>query len=75
MILYVKISNHINFGVYEATRPTTGKGELVMYEKMYYTLFNAVTDAMELMEQQKYQEALTCLEEASRETEEIYISE
>ena len=46
-----------------------------MYEKMYYTLFNAVTDAMELMEQQKYQEALTCLEEASRETEEIYISE
>lgn len=46
-----------------------------MYEKMYYKLFNAVTDAMELMEQQKYQEALTLLEQASRETEEIYISQ
>lgn len=46
-----------------------------MYEKMYYTLFNAVTDAMELMEKEEYQEALTRLEEASRETEEIYISE
>lgn len=46
-----------------------------MYEKMYYVLFHAVTDAMELMEKQKYQEALTRLEEASRETEEIYISQ
>ena len=34
-----------------------------MYEKMYYKLFNAVTDAMDLMEQQ------------SREAEEIYISQ
>lgn len=46
-----------------------------MYEKMYYKLFNAVTDAMEPMEQQKYQEALTLLEQASRDTEEIYISQ
>lgn len=46
-----------------------------MYEKMYHTLFNAVTDAMDLMEQQKYQEALTLLEQASREAEEIYISQ
>ncbi len=46
-----------------------------MYEKMYYKLFNAVTDVMELMEQQKYQEALTLLEQASREAEEIYISQ
>ncbi len=46
-----------------------------MYEKMYYKLFNAVTDAMDLMEQQKYQEALTLLEQASREAEEIYISQ
>ena len=46
-----------------------------MYEKMYYTLFNSVTDAMELMEQQKYQEALSRLEQASRDTEEIFISQ
>lgn len=46
-----------------------------MYEKMYHILFNAITDAMELMEQQKYQEALTLLEQASREAEETYISQ
>ena len=46
-----------------------------MYEKMYHILFNAITDAMDLMEGQKYQEALTLLEQASREAEEVYISE
>ena len=46
-----------------------------MYEKMYHKLFHAVTDAMELMENQKYQEALTRLELASRDAEEVYMSE
>lgn len=46
-----------------------------MYEKMYYTLFNAITDAMELLEKQSCQQALTLLEQASRETEELYISQ
>lgn len=46
-----------------------------MYEKMYYTLFNAITDAMELIEKQNYQEALILLEQASREAEEIYVSQ
>lgn len=46
-----------------------------MYEKMYHILFNAITDAMDLMEGQQYQEALTLLEQASREAEEVYISE
>lgn len=46
-----------------------------MYEKMYHILFNAITDTMELMEQQKYQEALTLLEQASWEAEETYISQ
>lgn len=45
-----------------------------MYEKMYYTLFHAITDAMELMEKQQYQEAMTRLEQASRDAEDIYIS-
>lgn len=46
-----------------------------MYEKMYRILFNAVTDAMELIEQQKYQEALNLLEGSARSTEEVYISQ
>ena len=46
-----------------------------MYEKMYYTLFHAITDAMEQIEQQKYQEALSRLELACRDAEEIYISQ
>ena len=46
-----------------------------MYEKMYYKLFNSSTDAMELLEKQEYQAALTLLEHASQETEEIYISQ
>lgn len=46
-----------------------------MYEKMYHTLFNAITDAMELIERQKYQEALNLLERATRNTEETYISQ
>ena len=46
-----------------------------MYEKMYYTLFHAITDAMELIEQQKYQQALPRLELACRDAEEIYVSQ
>ena len=46
-----------------------------MYEKMYHLLFSAVTDAMALMEEQKYQEALSLLERASRDAEEVYMSE
>ena len=46
-----------------------------MYEKMYHLLFHAVTDAMDLLEEQKYQEALSRLERASRDAEEVYMSE
>lgn len=46
-----------------------------MYEKMYYTLFHAITDAMELMENREYQEALIRLEQACRDAEETYISQ
>ena len=47
----------------------------MMYENMYYALFNAVTDAMEMIETHKYQEALVRLEQAARHVEELYISE
>ena len=41
---------------------------------MYHTLFNAISDVMELIEQKRYQEALSLLEQASRNTEKEYIS-
>lgn len=46
-----------------------------MYEKMYHILFNAITDAMDMIETRKYQEAMTILEQASREAEEVYMSQ
>ena len=46
-----------------------------MYDKMYYTLFNGITDAMELIEAQRYQEALSRLELTCRNAEEIYLSQ
>ena len=46
-----------------------------MYEKMYYTLFHAVTDAMELIETQRCQEALSRLELTCRNAEELYLSQ
>lgn len=45
------------------------------YEKMYYTLFNAITDALVLMEQEQYADAAIRLAAAQCETEELYISE
>ena len=46
-----------------------------MYEKMYYTLFHGITDAMELIEVQKHQEALSWLELACQNAEKLYISQ
>ena len=46
-----------------------------MYEKMYHTLLNAITDAIELLETEETQEALARLEQASRDAEELYISQ
>lgn len=46
-----------------------------MYEKMYHILFRAVSDAMDLIEAHKNQEALTVLEIASKEAEDLYIEQ
>lgn len=51
------------------------KEGFVMFKKMYHILFSAVTDAMTLIEEKKYQEALCKLELACREAEETYISQ
>lgn len=46
-----------------------------MYKEMYFHLFNAITDAIELLEQQEFQKALDCLARAQRHTEETYIDD
>ena len=45
------------------------------YEKMYSTLFNAITDALESMKQQKYGCAKEILIRAQQDTENQYMSE
>ena len=44
------------------------------YQKMYTTLFNAVTDALKKMEVQNYGDAKELLISAQQKTEEIYIT-
>lgn len=44
-----------------------------MYQKMYYTLFNAITDALALMERGDAAKAKLLLERAQQEGEELYI--
>ena len=44
------------------------------YEKLYHLLFNAITDALEQMEQQNYGTAKETLIAAQQEAEEISMS-
>ena len=46
-----------------------------MYQKMYTTLFNAVTDALSAMEAQNYGEARQRLIAAQQQCEELYLNE
>lgn len=46
-----------------------------MYKKMYYQLFNAIIDALELLEQGRLQEAGDLLKRAQQDAEETYLSE
>ena len=45
-----------------------------MYQKMYFTLFNAVTDALRLMEKGDSAGAAKVLKRAQQGTEEMYIA-
>ena len=45
------------------------------YEKMYYTLFNAITDALRLMEDEQYTDAVIRLAGAQCQTEELYMED
>ena len=44
-----------------------------VYQKMYYLLFNAITDALGPMDAQNYGEAKETLISAQQKAEEIYI--
>ena len=44
------------------------------YQKMYTTLFNAITDALEQMESQNFGTAKETLIAAQQKAEEIYMS-
>ena len=44
------------------------------HEKMYHLLFNAITDALEQIEQQNFGSAKDLLIAAQQEAEEIYMS-
>ena len=46
-----------------------------LYKKMYLKLFNAVTDAVELLSKGKFLAARTLLIEAQRDCEELYITQ
>lgn len=43
------------------------------YQKMYFQLFNAITDALENLEQQNYGLAAECLKEAQVNGENAYL--
>lgn len=46
----------------------------VPYQKMYATLFNAITDALRLMEKGSSAEAIALLKRAQQSTEDQYIN-
>ena len=45
------------------------------YKKLYFHLFNAVTDSLQAMEQQNYGQASSILMSAQQETEEMYLDD
>lgn len=45
------------------------------YEKMYSTLFNAITDALRLMDTEQYADAAIRLAAAQCQTEELYMDD
>ena len=49
------------------------KEDVTVYQKMYYTLFNAITDALAAMEQQNYGQARALLVDAQQQSEELFM--
>lgn len=51
------------------------KSDLNRYEKMYFTLFNQITDALDALNAQNYGQASEILRSAQQQAEEQYIQE
>ena len=51
-----------------------GCDNMEVYEKMYFILFNAITNALEKLDHQNYGDAKELLIAAQQETEERYIA-
>ena len=47
--------------------------EMEIYKKMYYRLFNSITDALAALEQQNFGAAAEILRQAQIDSEEIYL--
>ena len=43
------------------------------YQKLYHILFNVVTDSLESMAAQNFEQAAACLRQAQQTCEELYI--
>lgn len=43
------------------------------YKAMYFTLFNAITDALEYLERGEWGDGIALLKEAQQKSEELYI--
>ena len=46
---------------------------VLMYQKMYYQLFNALTDALQAMEEQNYGIAREIMKKAQQAAEEMFL--
>ena len=46
-----------------------------MYQRMYYKLFNAMTDAIKAVKEQNYGVACDIMQKAQQEAEEIFLDE
>ena len=48
--------------------------ETICFEKMYFLLFNKISDALKALEKYNYGEAADVLRQAQMETEEAYLN-
>ena len=46
-----------------------------MYKKLYFTLFNAITDALDAMKEQNFGTAQNILRAAQQKAEDIYLDQ
>ena len=60
--------------MYHLSKRTGKEKTMEKYQKMYSTLFNAITDALAQIENQNYGDAKSTLIAAQQKAEEMYIT-